>query len=82
MILFEKNYNKIWKTITRKIIISINKKTKLIKTHTTTDLPIIDKGPAKDIILSVMLTLAIPSSPASTLPRSPTCLKVRKIAKF
>ena len=43
--------------------------------HTTADLPIIDKGPVSDISLSVILTLATPSSPASTLPKSPTCLK-------
>lgn len=41
---------------------------------TTMVLPMMDWGPAKSIILSVMLILATPSSPAVTLPRSPTCL--------
>ena len=42
---------------------------------TTTVLPMIECCPVRLISLSVMLTVALPSAPAVTLPKSPTCLK-------
>lgn len=49
---------------------------------TTIVLPIIESGPLRVIMESVMLILAMPSIPAVTFPRSPTCLfrfKTKKI---
>ena len=45
---------------------------------TTMARPMMELGPVKEITLSVMFTLTLPSGPASTLPRSPMCLKTGK----